>query len=286
MTTDWLERTRHGDLDGFVVRTPSAIARVFLQGAHLDSWIPSDQPTDVLFTSANSAFTPGKAIRGGIPLCAPWFGAGPEGDRKPAHGYARTAIWQLTLAELTGSVARLRFELFGVGGDHGFPGLHLEAVYEIGQTLDVAVTATATARAADVETALHTYLRVADVAAVRVEGLDGADYVDKVAPGLPVVRQSGPVTFSGEVDRVYSSSATTTVVDPGLGRAITVAKRGSASTVVWNPGPNAAALADLGGDQAQHFVCVEAANVGPEVVSLSPGQAATIGTTISVAALG
>lgn len=283
MTTDWLEPTRVGDLDGYVVRTPAATARVFAQGAHLDSWIPTGLTTDVLFTSANSSFLPGKAIRGGIPLCVPWFGAGPEGDRTPAHGYGRTSDWKLTVADLDGDAARLRFELFGIGSDHGFPGLHLEAEYTIGATLQIAVTATATARPVLVETALHTYLRVGDVTLARVDGLDGAEYLDKVAPGVPTVQQSGPVRFDGEVDRVYSSTATTSVVDPVLGRTITVAKTGSASTVVWNPGPKAAALGDLGVEQAKYFVCVEAGNVGEHAVQLEPGQAATTSATISAA---
>lgn len=282
MTTDWLEPIRQGDLDGYVVRTPAATARFFLHGAHLDSWTPAGQATDVLFTSANSAFRADKAIRGGIPLCAPWFAAGVEGDRTPAHGYARTSTWQLTAAELVGDAARVRLELFGIGSDHGFPGLHLEAVYTIGSDLEVAVTATATARAAEIETALHTYLLVGDVTLARVEGLAGAEYIDKVAPGTPAVRQEGPVTFAEEVDRVYLSTGAAAVVDPVLGRTITVAKHDSANTVVWNPGPKAATMADLGADQARHFVCVETANVGADAVRLEPGHATTISATISV----
>jgi glucose-6-phosphate 1-epimerase len=122
------------------------------------------------------------------------------------------------------------------------------------------------------EAALHTYFRIGDVNKVRVRGLDGVSYIDKVDSNR-VKPQSGDVTLTGETDRVYLNTAGTVELDdPVLRRRIHIAKENSLATVVWNPGAaKAKAMSDLGDDEWQRFACVETCNVGDYAVTLSPG---------------
>lgn len=135
------------------------------------------------------------------------------------------------------------------------------------------------------EEALHTYLAVRDVTAVRVEGLDGAAYLDKAAGAGQQRTQHGPVTLTEETDRVYRSTAPTTVVDPAASRAVTVTKDGSASTVVWNPwAAKAAALPDVADGAWRSMVCVETANALDDAVTLDAGASHTMTARYAVAA--
>lgn len=258
-------------MPGVLVETEACTGLVLDQGAHVLRWAPSGQ-SEVLFTSDHALFTPGKAIRGGIPVCWPWFDSGKEGKAPVRHGFARTADWRLVDASVTDGVATIAYELTGSDVDtHGFPTdvvARLEA--EFGAELVVRLIVTAGAEAVEFEEALHTYLAVDDISKVRIEGLDGDDYLDTV--GEPTQRtQTGEITFDGELDRVYSSTAQAVLVDGE--RTITVGKRNSRTTVVWNPGPElAGTMQDLGADQARLFCCVETANAKEHAVTLQPGQ--------------
>ena len=206
------------------------------------------------------------AIRGGIPLCGPWFGPGRNGDRTPAHGFLRTSAWRV--ADVTRDEDDVRVILRLTSGEYaaapGGAAYDQDAVFTLsvtmGSTLTVVLAVQAGERALDVEWALHTYLRVGDVRDVRLDGLDGAGYVDKVAGGVRK-RQEGPVVLVGETDRVYARATPVSVHDPGLSRTVLATGVGNAQTVVWNPfGDKAAGMADLG-DAWPHFVCVECGGV-------------------------
>lgn len=258
-------------MPGVLVETEACTGLVLDQGAHVLRWAPSGQP-EVLFTSDRAVFTPGKAIRGGIPVCWPWFDSGKEGQAPIRHGFARTADWRLVDASVTDGVATIAYELTGSDVDtHGFPTdvvARLEA--EFGAELVVRLIVTAGAEAVEFEEALHTYLAVDDISKVRIEGLDGDDYLDTV--GEPTQRtQTGEITFDGELDRVYSTGAQAVLTDGQ--RTITVVKHNSATTVVWNPGEElAATMRDLGADQSRLFCCIETANAKEHAVILQPGQ--------------
>ena len=177
------------------IATPAVAGEISLNGATVTSWRPTGQSADVLFVSPHTSFSPGKAIRGGIPLCGPWFGPGRKGDRTPAHGFLRTSQWRV--ADVTREQDDVRVILR----------LTSDAVFTLsvtmGSALDVVLAVDAGTSALDVEWALHSYLRVGDVREVRLSGLDGADYVDKVAEGVRT-RQDGPVALVEETDRVYA----------------------------------------------------------------------------------
>ena len=266
-----------------VVRVATALAtgELYLQGAHVAAWTPAGADP-VIWMSGASHFAPGEPIRGGIPICFPWFGPGREpGLAPPAHGFARLAGWRLVGAEDRDGEVTLTLRLTdadtaGVDAAAAWP--HpFTATYTVtfGQELTVALTVRNTGQEEiSYEEALHTYLAVSDVRTTTVQGLDGATYLDK-APGAgpDLVTQEGEVTFTAETDRVYASTGTVVVDDAGAGRRIGVEKDGSANTVVWNPWvAKAAAMPDYGDDEWPGMVCVETANALEDAVVLAPGE--------------
>jgi glucose-6-phosphate 1-epimerase len=279
-----------GDLVVARITNQHATAAVALQGGQVVGYTPHGaQP--VLFVSRQSHYAPGKAIRGGIPVCWPWFGPHPSDASKPQHGFARTRPWQVLGASVAdGGATVLRLGLADDAATqalwpHAFA---LELVVSVGAALAVTLIARNTGDAPFACTgALHSYFAVGDISAITIHGLDGATYVDKVAGGQEQV-QHGPITIGGEVDRVYrDTSAACHVEDPALGRRIVVAKEGSRSTVVWNPWQaKAAQLADMADDEYQTFVCVETSNALDDVVTLAPNEEHRLTAMISVEGLG
>lgn len=269
-------------------RTTNGSVTAYDQGAHLAEWTIEDVP--VVWVSSRSAYAVGRAIRGGVPVCWPWFAAGPSGELKPMHGFARTAPWQLVEEDTGPGEVRLVWVLTdadvdGLPGAERFPHpFRAELSVSVDSVCTVALTVTNTGTDAfDYEAALHTYLHVGDIHQVAVTGLDGADYFDKVLQTN--ARQHGPITFSGETDRVYTSTATVLVHDAGLERTLQVEKSGSPTTVVWNPWiEKAGAMPDFGDDEWRQMVCVETAAVGDDSVRLQPGAAYTLSTTIRIVA--
>lgn len=299
-----------GELPAVVVDTPACSAQLTLQGAHLVSWQPAGhQP--VLFTSERAAFRPGTAIRGGIPLCGPWFGAGRRGDSSPAHGFYRISPWRLAAAdrEDDGTVV-LQLELTAADlvdvdavaklapGTTFWPDeASLRYEVRLGTELAVTLSTSAAADGLDLEEALHSYFVVGDVRQARVTGLDGVRYLDQAAERSPSgalaqATQVGDVTFTAETDRIYQDGRPTAVIDPVLGRRIDIEptrasqRGGSGSTIVWNPWEaKAARLADLGDDAWIGMVCVETANVGDAGVVIPPDSTRSIGARIRVTRL-
>ncbi|GAA4286395.1 D-hexose-6-phosphate mutarotase [Georgenia daeguensis] len=280
-----------GGLPVLGVSTPVATGEVYLHGAHVASWTPAGQDP-VIWMSKASMFAPREPIRGGVPICWPWFGPGREPGLAPAHGFARLADFTLVGAEDADGVVTLTLRLTDAD-IAGLPGADMwtkpfELTYTVtfGAELTLALSVRNTgSEEYSYEEALHTYLAVKDVTAVTVEGLDGARYLDK-APGAgkDLVTQEGPVTFSGETDRVYHSTGTATVVDPAMARTITAAKENSANTVVWNPWTaKAAAMPDYDDAEWPTMVCVEVANALENAVTLPAGESHTMTARYAVA---
>lgn len=276
-----------GGLPALRVNTPACTGEVYLLGAHVTEWTPAGAEP-VLWMSEKSQFAAGAPIRGGVPICAPWFGPGKNGDLAPAHGWFRTATWNLASASAEDDEVRLTFTLDGrdaevpEGASRGVRG---EYTVTFGSALGLSLTVTSD-DALELEEALHTYLAVSDIAEVTVEGLDGTRYVDKAPGGRAVNAQQGALKFLRETDRVYGHEGSASVVDPGKGRRITVEKEGSGSTVVWNPWTaKAAAMPDFGDDEWHGMVCAEVANALAKSVSLEPGGSHTMKATYSVSAL-
>ncbi len=260
---------------------------VYEHGAHLASWVPADHDP-VIWMSALARFEPSVAIRGGVPIIFPWFGSGRSGQLNPAHGFARTRQWQLLSQGNEGGDAVASFALDGAAASEpNFPyAFAARYVIRLGSTLQLHLTVENTGEVPfSFEEALHTYFRVGDVRQIRVEGLDGCTYLDQADPsGLVARQQAGDVTFTGETDRIYASSDPVRLVDPVLGRTLTIEKQHSASTVVWNPWiQKAGRMGDFGDDEWTSMVCIEGGNLRDSAVELQPGQAHEMRYTVRVA---
>lgn len=269
----------------FVINHPAATARVALNGAHVMEWKPAGQEQPVLYMSPDAILSPGKAIRGGIPVCWPWFGGHPTDASKPMHGFARNRPWELLRADAKEGHVALLFKLESneetkALWPHDFT-CHLGI--SIGAALEVSLMTQNKGDTAFVlGEALHTYLTVGDIKQVTVKGLDETKYLDTV--GERVMRdQVGDILFEEEVDRQYASTSGVIIEDRALKRNLVVNKLGSGTTVVWNPWiEKSKRLADLP-DEAYHgFLCVEAANAGDACVTVAAGGNHVLLTQISL----
>jgi len=254
--------------------------RLYLQGACCTQWAPVGHQ-DVLYTCRESFFEEGQPIRGGVPVCFPWFGPNAQDPSAPAHGLVRTKPCDVvaTAAQDPWTEVELTTDLEHLRVDYQLRfGPQLELRYTVSNTSEVAQT---------FEVALHTYLSVGDAAQVSITGLEHTDFIDKMQDSQRCNQGSEPVTFTQETDRVYvNTSADCVLHDPVLSRRITVAKTGSHSTVVWNPWiDKAARLADMGDDEWTKMCCIESCNVGENAVALAPGASHTMTVTLSVEAV-
>ena len=263
--------TGEGGLPRAVLRTAEGEAHVYLHGAHVTHWQPCGR-APVLFMSAHTRFAPGAAIRGGVPVIFPWFGPRAADARAPAHGFARRLEWRLEREGAHDVVLALDAdESTRTAWPHDFA-LRLHVTLGARLSMTLAVTNTSSA-SWTYEEALHTYLAVGDAAAATVSGLEGAPYLDKTDAMARKLHPDEPLRITGEVDRTFPGHTAACVVDdPVLKRRVRVDKRGSATTVVWNPWvERARALPDLGDEDYKHMVCVETANAGDDAIRLAPG---------------
>ena len=276
----------HGGLPKVQVTTAAASGEVYLQGGQITSWSPAGQ-REVLFVSLASRWEPGRAIRGGIPICFPWFGNKAGDPQAPAHGFVRSKKWTLeSIAQTdTGVAVGIATESDAETKARWPFDFRLVLRATFGASLQVALVATNTGTAAfTFEEALHTYFTIGDATAIRISGLDGVRYLDKVDAGRERL-QEGDIAFAAETDRVYLNTAgAVDIDDPTLRRRIHVSKQNSQSTVVWNPwSDKARALADLRDDDWTRLVCVETCNVATSAIELAPGQQHTMTLTVTVA---
>jgi glucose-6-phosphate 1-epimerase len=267
------------------IQSPEVSGEVYLHGAHVTSWKPAGAE-EVLFVSSKAKWQNGTAIRGGVPVCFPWFAERADDAKSPAHGLVRTKAWQLeaithadsnvTVALSTSADTETKRSWLG--------NFHLLFCATFGEQLRLELIVT---NHGDLpfrfEEALHTYYRVGNVETTRVQGLNGVTFIDKTA-GKKEKSQHGKLQFSGETDRVYRrTSSAVEIEDPAMRRRILISKEDSRDTVVWNPwSAKAKTMGDLGADDWRQFLCVETCNVGDNAVTLGEAQAHTMSALISV----
>ena len=278
----------HGGLLKVRITSPDAVAEMYLHGGHVVSWIP---PTaeDVFFVSRQTRWERGRAIRGGVPVCFPWFGNHLENRDAPAHGFVRTRPWELeSVVQENGAVAVSMFTESDDETKRWWPAdFRLVHRAKFGSTLSLELIVTNTGTMPiRFEEALHSYHRVGSVGEVQVRGLDAVNYRDKTDSNREKT-QHGDMTFVSETDRAFLNTiGPIDVIDPVLGRRIRVTKEHSRTTVVWNPWTDKSrALPDLADEEWTHFVCVETSNIGPSAVHLAPGQQHTMKALVTLAAL-
>lgn len=276
-----------GGLAALVVDTPRCTALVALQGAQVLRFRAAGQPS-LLWLSEQAQYVRGKAIRGGIPLCFPWFGPHPDDPAKPQHGFARNRDWQLvTATRHADDRVELGFRLVDDEDTrrlwpHAF---RAELTLVLADTLHCRFvlhnTGPADCRAGF---AFHSYFPVTDITQARVEGLQGARCLDQLAPPaapLPVVADA--LRFAGETDRIFlGAGGRYRVVDEVGGTTVSLAADGCASVVVWNPWRDKAArMADMAPGAWRRMLCVECGNVGADQVTVPAGASCAFAMTIS-----
>ncbi len=254
--------------------------RVTLHGAHVLSYEPHGQKP-ILWLSQAALFQEGKAIRGGIPICWPWFANHPNDASKPAHGFARTSLWEVTAARSDGESRRLQLRLQDSEDSRALWPHAFVLSYEVMLEASLQVRLTVHNPSDEPFTytgALHTYFGVSHISQASVEGLDGASYIDSL-DDCQRKHQSGPITFAEEVDRIYTETkATCEVVDRTWQRRVVISKEGSQSTVVWNPWiAKSQRMGDFGDEEYQEMLCVETANAGPDKITVPPGGTHVLG---------
>ncbi|HAT1575727.1 TPA: D-hexose-6-phosphate mutarotase [Raoultella ornithinolytica] len=253
--TPVLSRRQLDELELIVVDHPQVKASVAFQGAHLLSWKPVGEE-EVLWLSNNTPFKNGVALRGGVPVCWPWFGPAAQ-QGLPSHGFARNLPWALKGHDEDESGVMLTFELKSSDTTrkywpHEFT---LYARFKLGKTCEIELEAHGEF---ETTSALHTYFNVGDIAAVKVSGL-GDRYIDKVKNAEEGLLSNGTETFPDRTDRVYLNAEACSVIhDAALNRNIDVVHHHHSNVVGWNPGPAlSVSMGDMPDDGYKTFVCVE-----------------------------
>lgn len=284
--------TAQGGLEAVEIATPAAHGLVYVQGAHVADWTPAGF-APVLWMSAHSGYRRGAALRGGIPICFPWFGNGPDGGRQPNHGWARIRPWDFVDHRLDpDGTAHLTFELEGpaVAPDPrdaakpGGTGLRLRLEVSLGTSLELSLRVqNRTGEPVRVERAMHAYWAVGDVRRVRVEGLDASAFVDRTRGGAGAAPSPFPALTGQTLDRLYPMPSRLVLRDPVARRSIHIGGRGVAQTVAWNPGAQGArAMGDFGDDEWMRMLCLEACDVRERAATLAPGEAQTMTMRVDV----
>ncbi|MDO4791183.1 MAG: D-hexose-6-phosphate mutarotase [Buchananella hordeovulneris] len=268
-----------------VIDSKLARTEIGLLGATVLSYIPVGGK-ETIFVSRDAVRDGVTSVRGGIPLCFPWFGWGFRTEQmKPRHGYARSAQWNLeSVRDNRGTVtAVLSLSAQKVVGAPGWEVLpasfHATLTVVSGKTLEVRLDVRNEGSTAfECERALHTYLAVHDLTATTVHGLEGASYEEG---GVRYDGAEAPVRITKSADRIYASGANLTVADPGNKRVISLTNDGASHAIVWNPGAEATeGMADLANDEWAQFICVETGRVRDSRVEVAPGQSVTLAVTI------
>jgi glucose-6-phosphate 1-epimerase len=276
--------TGRGGLPVLLVDGPSARAQIYLHGATVTDWTPHGSDP-VLWVSSASRFTAEAPIRGGVPICFPWFGAHPGESGAPSHGFARLCEWSLVGAQDDGEdvVVRLRLTDNEATRESAWPH-RFEAVYTVvvGSRLSLVLEVTNRGEVAVVfEEALHTYFDVRNILTTEVSGLEETPFYDLTIGPEPVPGEPDPVRFRSETDRIYlgSTRVGTTVRDDESGRSVLISRDGSEATVIWNPwADKAAGMRDFGDEEWRSMVCVEVGNIRDAAIRLEPGRSHTMST--------
>ncbi|MBK0031604.1 D-hexose-6-phosphate mutarotase [Erwinia sp. S43] len=272
----YITQRQIGELPVVVITHPKVRAAVTLQGAHLVAWQPAGEKP-VVWLSEKTAWTPGKAIRGGVPICWPWFG--PAGE--PVHGFARNLPWKLSAHDENEQSVMLTFVLESNEQTkklwpHDFT---LFARFRFSDTCEIELEAHGDFEAT---AALHSYFNVADNASVTVSGL-GPDYIDQVLKGATGQLPDGKQTYEQRVDRIHTQPAECSVLEDRAGkRVIEVHHHYQSDVVTWNPGAElSCSMGDMANEGYKTMVCVETARISRPLIS-SGEQPARLAVTLRI----
>lgn len=271
------------------INNPLATGKIALQGGHVMCWQPVFLNNPVLWMSSNARFTKGRSIRGGVPICWPWFGPHPTDSTLCPHGFARVIPWRVMDIDATPTGAtRIILEMQQTPEAErqlSYP-YHLTLTITIGRRLRIELSTTNLAEHPfTISEAFHTYFNISDLSNIKITGMQDCVYLDKILKYERNV-EHGDLTFNGsEYDRVYVHHISDcSIHDIGFNRIIHVSKSGSKATVVWNPGSEKAAqMSDMGvDDEWRKTICVETTNALDNMVVINPGRRHTISAEYAI----
>jgi len=263
-----------------------ANAQISLYGAHIMSFRPRNSE-EILWMSPKSNFRVGEAIRGGIPVCFPWFGPHNTDPEKPQHGFGRLMYWDITETSVisTGETF-IRLKL------NASPETHVYWPYDfcaeitvvVGKTLEVSLKVTnQSTESFEYTCALHSYYNLSSIDNTAITGLQGVSYHSQLEPGDFIQETPTIEIRKAETRHYHNTEATCVIEDTMFKRKIRISKAGSKITTVWNPGGETCAkIGDLPDDAYKTFVCVEAVNAFDDVISLAPGESHTTSAMIGL----
>lgn len=269
------------------IHTPQAKAEISLYGGQVLSYQPVNSSIDLLYLSPKAYFEQGKAIKGGIPVCWPWFADQSHDKSLPFHGFVRNRLWSVKSSEVNADesvTVRLSISSDETSRAMWPYEFELEQVITVGTELSIElVTHNTGDKAFTITQALHTYFQVGSIHDVSVSGLDNKTYLDKVE-GFVAKQQSGDVIVHQEVDRIYQQVRNPiTIHDNSLSREIFITSRGSATTVVWNPWKLLSAQSkDLADDSYLNFICVETTNASDDVITIDANASHTLSVSYQI----
>ncbi len=246
-------------------------ADIALQGAQLLRFRRRHKPP-LLWCSPNCDFTPGIALRGGIPLCLPWFGPHPTDPHKPKHGFARNREWQLQTARLQNDgTAELVFSFFNIANELFPVDFSAELSMSLGNKLKLSLKITnASKKTVDLSWALHTYFAVDSLSTIKIPALTGRTYLDNLEKLAAKIQRPDDL-FTGEIDRIFLG-----IEEPLRlikSSSITISHHNCPSVVVWNPGElSAKKISDIGAGNEKNYLCVERGAVLTEKWQLLEGE--------------
>ncbi len=259
-----------------------ASAKIALQGAHLFHYERHGEEA-VLWVSATSVFKAGEAIRGGVPLCWPWFGMHLIDDSLPQHGFARTVLWEFVDAKEEDTDTELTFVLRSSEETLVWWPYRFELLYRIrvGSVLTLELTTrNDDERAFNISQALHTYFKVSHISNIHVKGLQKRPYWDALSKTMQM--QEGDITVNEEIDRVYQEVKEPIVLKDKQ-RSITVINEGSDSVVIWNPWiEKCARMHAMEATSYQTMLCIESANALDDERTIEPHQRHTLRARIQL----
>lgn len=267
-----------GGLPVIQVNNEQAKALISVYGGQVLAFQPAHAQQQLLFVSQQAYYQSGKAIKGGVPICWPWFGPDLEGKGRPAHGFMRNRMWEVISTALTpeGAVqivlgATDTAETRAIWSR----AFALQLEITIADTLNLELTTRNTGtQPCTITQAFHPYFQVGDIRQTSVTGLENTRYIDKVSDNMER-EQLGAVTIDAEVDRIYQAVGSSDLVihDQAWQRRIRITSKGNRTAVVWNPwAKRSAAMSDLGDEDYLRFICVETTNAATDRAHIPPNS--------------
>ncbi|MFT4519509.1 MAG: glucose-6-phosphate 1-epimerase [Halioglobus sp.] len=274
-----------GGLSKCIISNQFADAEIYLHGAHVTHFQPSNTGA-VLWLSEDAIFDSAKAIRGGIPICWPWFGPHPDNSKFPQHGFARVSQWNVDAVTETIEGTELILGLYSSEASGKYLNGEFEAKYKVSVgsqlTVELGVTNTGSTSLSGIGGALHSYFAISNIDNVLVDGLNNKKFLDQLTG--KTMTQSGHLQFEQEVDSVYfGTSQPIGLIDELSKRRLQISSEGSESCVVWNPWTDKSKLmGDFPDTGFQTMVCIETANAFSDVRGIEPGETHLLSQTVAI----